>query len=42
MKVAEEFGVDEYTKQRLELIKMDIDSLFQNEKSKQTGLADCM
>ncbi|HNT73016.1 MAG TPA: DNA polymerase II large subunit, partial [Methanothrix sp.] len=42
MKVAEEFGVDEYTKQRLELIKMDIDSLFQNEKSKQTGLADFM
>lgn len=42
MKVAEEFGVDDYTKQRLELIKMDIDSLFQNEKSKQTGLADFM
>lgn len=42
MKVAEEFGVDDYTKQRLELIKMDIDSLFQNEKSKQMGLADFM
>jgi len=42
MKVAEEFGVDEYTRQRLELIKMDIDSLFQNEKSKQMGLADFM
>jgi len=42
MKVAEEFGVDDYTKQRLEIIKMDIDSLFQNEKSKQMGLADFM
>ncbi len=42
MKVAEEFGVDDYTRQRLEIIKMDIDSLFQNEKSKQMGLADFM
>jgi len=42
MKVAEEFGVDDYTKQRLLIIKMDIDSLFQNEKSKQMGLADFM
>lgn len=42
MKVAEEFRVDDYTKQRLEIIKMDIDSLFQNDKSKQMGLADFM
>ena len=42
IKVAEEFGVDDYTKQRLELIKMDIDSLFHNDKSKQMGLADFM
>ena len=42
MKVAEEFGVDDYTKQRLEIIKMDIDSLFHNDKSKQMGLADFM
>lgn len=42
MRVAEEFGVDDYTKQRLELIRLDIDSLFHNDKSKQTGLADFM
>ncbi|MHC1632104.1 MAG: DNA polymerase II large subunit [Methanotrichaceae archaeon] len=42
IKVAEEFGVDEYTKQRLEIIKLDIDSLFENEKSKQMGLVDFM
>lgn len=42
MKVAEEFGVDDYTKQRLELIKMDIESLFENEKAKQMDLSDFM
>jgi len=42
MRVADEFGVDEYTKQRLELIKMDIESLFENDKSKQMGLMDFM
>jgi len=42
LRIAEEFGVDDYTKQRLEIIKLDIESLFQNEKSKQMGLADFM
>lgn len=42
MKVAEEYGVSKYTKQRLELLKIEIDSIFQNEKSKQMGLADFM
>lgn len=42
LRVAEEFEVNSYTKQRLETLKLEIDSLFQNEKSKQMGLADFM
>jgi hypothetical protein len=37
-----EYGVSSYTKQRLQLLKMEIDSLFKNEKARQTGLADFM
>ena len=42
IKVAEEYGVSSYTKQRLQLLKIEIESLFKNEKAKQTGLADFM
>lgn len=42
MKVANEYDVSNYTKQRLELLKIEIDSIFKNDKSKQTGLADFM
>jgi len=42
IKVAEEYGVSSYTQQRLQLLKMEIDSLFKNEKARQTGLADFM
>jgi DNA polymerase II large subunit len=42
IKVAEEYGVSSYTKQRLQLLKMEINSLFKNDKAKQTGLADFM
>jgi len=42
IKVAEEYGVSSYTQQRLKLLKMEIDSLFKNEKARQTGLADFM
>jgi DNA polymerase II large subunit len=42
IKVAEEYGVSSYTKQRLELLKIEINSLFKNDKAKQTGLADFM
>ena len=42
IKVAEEYGVKSYTKQRLQLLKIEIDSLFNNDKSKQMGLADFM
>ena len=42
VKVAEEYGVSSYTKQRLQLLKIEINSLFKNDKAKQTGLADFM
>jgi DNA polymerase II large subunit len=42
IKVAEEYGVSSYTKQRLQLLKIEINSLFKNDKAKQTGLADFM
>jgi len=42
MKVAKEYGVSSYTLQRLELLKIEINSIFKNEKAKQTGLADFM
>jgi len=38
MKVAKEYGVSSYTLQRLELLKIEINSIFKNEKAKQTGL----
>ena len=42
IKVAEEYNVSSYTKQRLQLLKIEIESLFKNDKAKQTGLADFM
>ncbi|NYT02326.1 MAG: DNA polymerase II large subunit [Methanosarcinales archaeon] len=42
IKVAQDYGVSSYTQQRLQMLKMEIDSLFNNDKSKQTGLADFM
>ncbi|WP_424358298.1 DNA polymerase II large subunit [Methanocella sp. MCL-LM] len=40
--IAKEYGVPAYTIQRLELLSLSIKSLFENDKSKQTGLADFM
>ena len=40
--MAEEYGVSAYTQQRLQLLKIEIDSLFKNDKARQTGLADFM
>jgi DNA polymerase II large subunit len=40
MRVAEEFGVSEYTKQRLKLMESDIKSVFESDAEKQTSLAD--
>jgi DNA polymerase II large subunit len=42
MKVADEYQVSNYTRQRLELVRVEIDSLFKNERSKQLALADFM
>ncbi len=42
MKVAKDYDVSSYTKQRLEILKIEIDSIFKNDKSKQMGLADFM
>ncbi|MFP4654414.1 MAG: DNA polymerase II large subunit [Methanohalobium sp.] len=41
-KVANDYNVSEYTKQRIELIGYEIKSLFENDKSKQVGLSDFM
>jgi DNA polymerase II large subunit len=41
-KVAVDYNVSAYTKQRIELIGLDIKSLFENDKSKQTGLSEFM
>ncbi|WP_435183980.1 DNA polymerase II large subunit [Halobellus sp. EA9] len=40
--VAEEFGCREYTKQRLEVLERSLESVFENDKNKQSGIADFM
>ncbi|MEA1908541.1 MAG: DNA polymerase II large subunit [Euryarchaeota archaeon] len=42
MRVAEEYAVSEYTRQRIELIRLEIKSLFESDKSRQMGLFDFM
>jgi DNA polymerase II large subunit len=42
IEVAEEFGAREYTKQRLELLDRRLESIFENDKNKQSGIADFM
>ena len=42
LRVAEQYNIKPYTKQRIELLKKEIKSLFENDKSKQKGLADFM
>jgi len=41
-RVAEEFGCREYTKQRLEILERSIERVFENDKNKQSGIADFM
>ncbi|MFW5949808.1 MAG: DNA polymerase II large subunit [archaeon] len=41
-RVAEEFGAREYTKQRLEILERSIERVFEDDTSKQTGIADFM
>jgi DNA polymerase II large subunit len=40
--IAETYGCREYTKQRLQLLERTIDSVFENDKDKQSGIADFM
>ena len=40
--VAEQYDISNYTKQRIELLENEIKSLFENDRSKQKGLADFM
>jgi DNA polymerase II large subunit len=42
MRVADEYVVSEYTRQRIELISLEIKSLFESDKSRQMGLFDFM
>ncbi|MDF1558472.1 MAG: DNA polymerase II large subunit [ANME-2 cluster archaeon] len=42
LKIAEEYQVSDYTKQRLEILNLEIKSLFESDVSKQMGLADFM
>jgi DNA polymerase II large subunit len=40
--VAEEFGAEQYTKQRLEILEQRIERVFENDNNKQSGIADFM
>jgi len=40
--VAEEYDCREYTKQRLEVLEAKLESIFENDKNKQSGIADFM
>jgi len=42
IRVAEEFGCREYTKQRLEVLNRSLESVFENDKNKPTTFADYM
>ncbi len=42
LRIADEYNVKHYTKQRLDLLSLEMDSLFESDKVKQKGLADFM
>jgi len=42
IEVAEEYGSREYTKQRLEILERSLERIFENDKNKQSGIADFM
>ncbi|MFB6077851.1 MAG: DNA polymerase II large subunit [Halarchaeum sp.] len=42
MQVAEEYDCREYTKQRLEVLEASLESIFENDHNKQSGIADFM
>jgi DNA polymerase II large subunit len=42
IEVAEAFGCRDYTKQRLEVLEKSLERIFENDKNKQSGIADFM
>jgi DNA polymerase II large subunit len=42
IKIANDYGVSKYTRQRLKLLEMSVTSLFESDASKQMGLVDFM
>ena len=42
LRIADEYNVRHYTTQRLELLEIEMRSLFESDKMKQKGLADFM
>jgi DNA polymerase II large subunit len=42
IRVAEEFGTRDYTKQRLKILEKRIERIFENDQNKQSGIADFM
>ena len=42
IEVADRFGCREYTKQRLRILERSLESIFENDKNKQSGIADFM
>ncbi|MDS0278954.1 DNA-directed DNA polymerase II large subunit [Halomicroarcula sp. S1AR25-4] len=42
IRVADEFGARDYTKQRLKILETKIESVFENDHNKQSGIADFM
>ncbi|MFB6222738.1 MAG: DNA-directed DNA polymerase II large subunit [Haloarcula sp.] len=42
IRVADEFGARDYTKQRLKILERSIESVFENDHNKQSGIADFM
>ncbi|PSP84381.1 DNA polymerase II large subunit [Halobacteriales archaeon QS_6_64_34] len=42
IRVADEFGARDYTKQRLRILETKIESVFENDHNKQSGIADFM
>ncbi|MGB9951849.1 DNA-directed DNA polymerase II large subunit [Haloarcula marismortui] len=42
IRVADEFGARDYTKQRLKILERKIESVFENDHNKQSGIADFM
>jgi DNA polymerase II large subunit len=42
IQVAEDYDCREYTKQRLEIMDRRLASIFENDKNKQSGIADFM